>query len=82
MEVRRDWRRVLQRTWSVRFIVIAALLSGTEAALPYIHELGLLEFLPGGVFALVTFVVVMAAFISRFIAQGRYGYYAQRQDED
>ncbi len=33
-----NWRRVLARAWSVRLIVLAALLSGIEGALPLTIE--------------------------------------------
>jgi hypothetical protein len=64
-----DWGQVLRRAWSVRLMVIAALLSGAEAALPFAHQLGWLDFLPGGTFALLSFIVVAGAFIARFVAQ-------------
>lgn len=63
------WRCVLLRAWSVRLIGIAALLSGLEAALPFLHELGYFGGLPGGLFALLSFLVVAGAFVARFIAQ-------------
>jgi hypothetical protein len=50
-------------------MVLAALLSGTEALLPILHHLGFLESLPGGIFALLSFIVVAAAFAARLIAQ-------------
>jgi hypothetical protein len=61
-----DWHWVLKRTWSVRFTVIAALLSGVEAALPAFSE-----HVPHRLFALLTFLAVAGAFIARFVAQSR-----------
>jgi hypothetical protein len=61
-----DWQWVLKRTWSVRFTVIAALLSGVEAMLPLFSER-----VPHRLFALLTFLAVAGAFIARFVAQSR-----------
>jgi hypothetical protein len=61
-----DWQWVLKRTWSVRFTVIAALLSGLEAVLPLFSER-----VPHHLFALLTFLAVAGAFIARFVAQSR-----------
>lgn len=47
-------------------MLFAAFFSGLEAALPFLH--GLLPISPG-LFALLTLVTVVAAFVSRFVAQ-------------
>lgn len=59
-----NWREVLKRAWSVRLILLAALLSGVEAMLPYIALP-----IPPGIFAGLTLVVTMAAFAARLLAQ-------------
>lgn len=59
-----NWRRVLKRAWSVRLIVLAALLSGLEVALPFFGE-----FIPPGIFAALSFLTVAGAFIARILAQ-------------
>ncbi len=61
-----NWRDLIKHAWSLRLIVIAALLSGAEIALPF-----LTEFLPipHGVFAGLSFITVAAAFIARLLAQ-------------
>jgi hypothetical protein len=59
-----NWRQVLKRAWSVRLILLAALLSGIEAMLPYIALP-----IPSGIFAGLTLVVTMAAFAARLLAQ-------------
>ena len=66
-----EWRRVLRHAWSIRLLVIAALLSGLEAAiqfgvpmvsdsLPWWARLAVAALNP---------VVVGAAFVARLIAQ-------------
>lgn len=59
-----NWRRVLKHAWSVRLMILAALLSGGEAALP------LLDLpIPAGLFAILTLLVTVAAFVARFVVQ-------------
>lgn len=58
--------RVLRRAWSIRFIVLAALFSGVEIALPYLD--GLLP-IGRGVFAILTFAATVGAFVARIVAQ-------------
>lgn len=60
----RDWRAVLRHAWSVRLMLLAALLTALEAVLPFFSEL-----IPRWPFAILTFVVVAAALIARFVAQ-------------
>lgn len=61
-----DWRKHLRYAWSVRFMVVAALFSGAEVAIPFLH--GLLPVPPGAMAALSAFCTV-GAFISKFVAQ-------------
>lgn len=65
-----NWRRVLLRAWSVRLFVLAGLLAGVEAALPFLGEL--LPLSPG-ILAGVNLVVVMLALVARFVAQSNIG---------
>lgn len=61
-----DWRRVLRYAWSVRLIVLAGLLTGAEAVLPFFPELfGMTP----QTWAALTFGVVAAALVARLIAQ-------------
>lgn len=66
MKLSADWRAVLRHAWSIRLIALAALLSGIEAALPFFD--GLLPIRPG-VFGLLIFLVTLAAFVARLVAQ-------------
>lgn len=61
-----NWRAVLRRAWSARLMLLAAVLSGVEVALPLLG--GVLP-IPPGLFAALTCVTVAAAFVARFIAQ-------------
>lgn len=64
MKLVHNWRDVLRKAWSVRWMVVAALLSGLEVALPFFAES-----FPRGLFAAGSFVTVAGAFVARFIAQ-------------
>lgn len=59
-----DWRRILRRAWSVRLILMAAVLAGAEAILPAFSGL-----LSRRAYAVLTFVIVMGALAARFVAQ-------------
>jgi len=65
-----DWRDVLKRAWSIRLIVVAAILSGAEVALPFVD--GLAD-IPRGVFATLSGITTAAAFVARLIAQKKAG---------
>lgn len=65
-ELAPDWRDILRRAWSVRLIVLAAVLSGLEVALPFIP---VLERVPMGVFAALSALVTAAALVARIVAQ-------------
>jgi len=59
-----NWRAVLQRAWSVRLMLLAALFSGAEVALPFLGD-----FIAPGWFAAVSALMVSAAFVARILAQ-------------
>jgi hypothetical protein len=64
MRLYNNWREIIRRSWSLRFIILAALLSGCEIALPWISD----QFTPG-VFAGLSFVFTASAFVARLVAQ-------------
>lgn len=66
MELITNWWEVLKRAWSVRFIVLAAVLSGLEVGLPLVE--GVFP-MPQGVFAGLATLATAGAFIARIIAQ-------------
>lgn len=59
-----DWKDVLRRAWSIRLMLLAGLLSGVEVILPLF-----VDALPRGLFAAVSGMVVMLAFVARLVAQ-------------
>lgn len=64
MRLHTEWRKIIKKAWSFRFIIIAAILSGIEVALPYLAD----KF-PTGIFAALSFVFTMLAMIARVVAQ-------------
>lgn len=59
-----DWRRKFPKLWSVRFALLAAVLSGVEVALPLFQD-----FIPRGPFAVLSLVAAVAAAVARIVAQ-------------
>ena len=59
-----NWREIMRRSWSLRFIILAGLLSGCEIALPLFADQ-----IPRNLFAALSFAAVSAAFIARLVAQ-------------
>lgn len=60
-----SWRTVLRKAWSIRLIALAALLTGFEILLPLQPWISI----PPGAFALLSFIVTIAAFVSRLVVQ-------------
>lgn len=59
-----NWRSVLKKAWSIRLMLLAAVLSGIEVILPVFSRS-----MPEGLFAGLSFITVMAAFVARLVAQ-------------
>lgn len=68
MSLYENWRDILKRAWSVRFIVLAAVLSGVEVALPSLQPLFSTR-IPPGTFAAMSGIVSAAALFARVVAQ-------------
>jgi len=66
MKLVHNWSAVLRRAYSVRLMIVAAIMSGLEVVLPLIGDR---LPIPTGVFAALSFIVVAAAFVARLIAQ-------------
>lgn len=64
MKLYDNWLEILRRSWSIRFIILAGILSGLEVALPLVGD----RFEPG-VFAGLSAAFTAAAFIARLVAQ-------------
>lgn len=59
-----NWREILRRSWSLRFIILAGLLSACEVILPIFSE-----DIPKNTFAILSFFFVSAAFVARLVVQ-------------
>ena len=59
-----DARKVLRRAWSVRFGILAAIFSGAEVIVPLF-----VDAMPRALFAVLSFLTVVAAVLARFVAQ-------------
>lgn len=64
MKLKSNWRDIARKAWSFKFGVIAGLFSGLEVILPLFAD----NF-PRTLFALLSFIAVMGAVVSRLIAQ-------------
>lgn len=64
MKLYPNWKEILRKAWSIRFMVIAAILSGVEVIFPLFHDN-----IPKNLFAALSFMFVALAFISRLVAQ-------------
>lgn len=60
-----NWRQIMRRSWSLRFIILAGVLSGCEVVLPIIGD----RYFEPGILAALSFVFVCAAFVARLIVQ-------------
>ena len=63
-ELKPDWKTIVRRAWSVRLMVLAALLSGAEVILPLFSQA-----MPRNLFAALSFVAVAGAFVARLLVQ-------------
>lgn len=64
MKLYPNWKEIARRSWSLRFIILAGILSGLEVMLPFFSDE-----IPRNIFAILSFVAVSAAFIARLVAQ-------------
>jgi hypothetical protein len=62
MKLLTDWQDILKKAWSVRLIILAGVLTGVEAAIPFVKE-------SVPYIHLITLVVVALALIARLLAQ-------------
>jgi hypothetical protein len=63
-ELASNWKTILTKAWSIRFILLAGFFTAAEITLPLLSNK-----IPEGGFALATFFAVAGAFISRIVAQ-------------
>ena len=67
-----DWRYVLRHAWSVRLLVLAALLSGVEIVLPFWSD-----YFSRGLFTALSFIATAGALAARLMVQKEF-----RRDTD
>ena len=64
MQFKKDSKAIAKRAWSIRLMIVAAIMSGAEIVLPFFSEV-----IPRNLFAALSFVAVSGAFVARFIVQ-------------
>lgn len=64
MKLYSNWKDIVRKAWSIKFILLAGILSATEVILPLFFD-----YFDRGTFAILSFIAVSGAFISRLIAQ-------------
>lgn len=63
-----DWKAIVTKAWSVKFMVLAALLSGVEVVLQ-ILEPSVSATMPKGLFAALAGLTTAGALVARVLAQ-------------
>lgn len=64
MTLHDNWRTLLRKAWSVKFMVLAFLLTMAEVMLPFFSDA-----VPPRMFAVLSGLAVAGAFVSRLVAQ-------------
>lgn len=68
MKLYENWLEILRKAWSVRFMLLAALFTGVEAALPVLQPV-VDGHVPPGLFAALSGLATAAALVARIVAQ-------------
>ena len=64
MKLYSNWKNIVRKAWSIKFIILAGILSASEVILPLFFD-----YFDRGTFAVLSFIAVSGAFISRIVAQ-------------
>lgn len=64
MKLYSNWKDIVAKAWSIKFIILAGVLSATEVILPLFFD-----YFDRGTFAVLSFIAVSGAFVSRIVAQ-------------
>ena len=64
MTLHDNWQTLIRKAWSVKFMVLAFLLTMAEVMLPFFSDA-----VPPKLFAVLSGLAVAGAFVSRLIAQ-------------
>lgn len=67
MKLSHNWKDILLKAWSIKFIVLAAIFTGLEAAVSFFPSL--FPWIESGYMAMMTGGICVAAFVSRIVAQ-------------
>lgn len=59
-----NWKAVATKAWSMRLVLLSAVLSAAEVALPYLDGA-----MPRGTFAILAMAVSVSAAVARLVAQ-------------
>lgn len=68
MKLLPDWRDVLSKAWSVKFMLLAIIASGAETAVAIMQPMWETQ-LPAGIFAALAGLLTSAAMVARLLAQ-------------
>lgn len=71
MKLLPNWRDVLHKAWSIKFMLLAAFMSWIEVVMSILQPSNTL---PPGVFAALAGVVTSAALVARLLAQNEAGH--------
>lgn len=64
MQLGSQWKNVVRKAWSIRFMLLAGLLSGVEVVFPLF-----VDSFPRGLFAALSILFTGAAFVARIVVQ-------------
>jgi hypothetical protein len=64
MQVNTEWRSIVKKAWSFRLMALAGVLTTLEVILPMYSD-----YIPRGVFAGLTFIVITGGMVARLVAQ-------------
>ena len=64
MTLKDDWRDVVRKAWSIKFMVLAFVLTMAEVMLPFFSDA-----VPPRTFAVLSGLAVAGAFVTRLLAQ-------------
>ncbi len=68
MTLHENWRHLLRKSWSVRWIALAGLLSGIEVVLPIFSDS-----MPRNLFAVLSMAATVSAVVARVMVQPKDG---------
>lgn len=67
--VRKDWRKIIKRAWSVRLMMLAAVFGGCDAAIQAAIAMDVRPPISAGWFSILAGVASLAAMVARVVAQ-------------